>query len=80
MQVISENNIHDNESLGCDVHLAFKERKNALLAKHYRSQSWGGGGGGNCPPIMLFWSFVGTLGDLSVHVSRQASHLYRQSI
>ena len=27
MQVISENNIHDNESLGCDVHLAFKERK-----------------------------------------------------
>ena len=40
----------------------------------------GGGRGGNCPPIMLFRSFVGTFGKLSVHVSRQACHLYRQSI
>ena len=32
------------------------------------------------PPIMLFRSFVGTLGNLSVHVSRQTCHLYRQSI
>ena len=40
----------------------------------------GGGGGGTCPPIMLFRSFVGTFGNLSVHVNRQACHLYRQSI
>ena len=42
-----------------------------------------GGGGGNCPPpppIMLFRSFVDTFGNLSVHVSRQAYHLYRQNI
>ena len=29
---------------------------------------------------MLFRSFVGTFGNLSVQVSRQAGHLYRQSI
>ena len=29
---------------------------------------------------MLFRSFVGTSGNLSVHVSRQAYHLYRQNI
>ena len=43
----------------------------------------GGGQGGNCPPpppIMLLRSFVGTSGNLSVHVSRQAYHLYRQNI
>ena len=34
MQVISENNIHYNESLGCDVHLAFKERgKNSVAQR-----------------------------------------------
>ena len=32
----------------------------------------GGGGGGAIPPIMLFQSFVGTFGNLSVHGSRQA--------
>ena len=43
----------------------------------------GGGQGGNSPPpppIMLFQSFVGTFRNLSLHVSRQACHLYRQSI
>ena len=46
----------------------------------------GGGGGGNCPPppppppIMPFRTFVGTFGNLSVHVSQQACHLYRQNI
>ena len=43
----------------------------------------GGGAGGATappPPIMLFRSFVGTFGNLSVHVSRQACHLYQQSI
>ena len=45
----------------------------------------GGGGGGEGrgaipPPIMLFQSFVGTFRNLSLHVSRQACHLYRQSI
>ena len=44
----------------------------------------GGAGGGSCrgatAPIMLFRSFVGTFGNLSVQVSRQACHLYRQSI
>ena len=41
----------------------------------------GGGGGGQlpAPPIMLFRSFVGTFGNLSVHVSRTC-YLYRQSI
>ena len=41
-----------------------------------------GGQGGNPPPppIMLFHSFVGTFGKFSVHVSRQACHLYRQRI
>ena len=38
----------------------------------------GGGAGGNCSPIMLFRSFVGTFGNLLVHVSRQACDLYRQ--
>ena len=49
----------------------------------------GGGRGGNCPPppnnvfsdfCRYIWKFVGTLRNLSVHVSRQACHLYRQSI
>ena len=43
----------------------------------------GGGAGGQLPPpppIMPFRNFVGTFGNLSVHVSRQAGHLYRQSI
>ena len=42
----------------------------------------GGGWGGNCPPppppIMLFRNFLGTIGNLSVQVSRQVCHLYRQ--
>ena len=34
----------------------------------------GGGGGGNClTPIMLFRSFVGTFGNLSVHVCKPTS-------
>ena len=36
--------------------------------------------GGSPPPIMLFQSFVGTFRNLSLHVCRQACHLYRQSI
>ena len=47
----------------------------------------GGGGGEGRGPNNAFsefcryiWKFVGTFGDLSVHVSRQACHLYRQSI
>ena len=43
----------------------------------------GGGAGGAIappPPIMPFRTFVGTFGNLSVHLSRQACHLYRQSI
>ena len=43
----------------------------------------GGGQGGNSPPpppIMLFQSYVGIFRNLSLHVSRQACHLYRQSI
>ena len=32
----------------------------------------GGGGGGAGAPIMLFRSFVGIFGNLSVHVSRQS--------
>ena len=47
--------------------------------QHSRSQR-GGGGATAPPPIMLFRSFVGTFGNLLVHVSRQACHLYRQSI
>ena len=34
------------------------------------------GGGGRGPPIMLFLSFVGTFGNVSVLVSGQACHLY----
>ena len=47
----------------------------------------GGAGGAAAPPNNAFsdfcryiWKFVGTFGNLSVHVSRQACHLYRQSI
>ena len=40
----------------------------------------GEGARGELPPIMLFRSFVGTCGNLLVHVSRQASRLYRQCI
>ena len=48
---------------------------------HQRSQRGGGGRGATAPPpIMLFRSFVDTFGNLSVHVNRQACHLYRQSI
>ena len=48
-----------------------------------------GGGGAIAPPppnnafsefCRYIWKFVGTLGNLSVHVSRQACHLYRQTI
>ena len=45
----------------------------------YTSVARGGGGGGRRGE-MLFRSFVGTFGNLSVHVSRQSCHLYRQSI
>ena len=55
------------------------------LMRHTSVARGGGGGGGGGatappPPIMLFRSFVGTSGNLSVHVSRQAYHLYRQNI
>ena len=45
----------------------------AFLALPAISVTRGGGGG-----LLKFQSFVGTLGNLSVHVSRQACHLYRQ--
>ena len=44
-----------------------------------RKMGGGGGAGGNCPP-KSFLSFIVTFGNLSVHVSREACHLYRQSI
>ena len=53
----------------------------ASLALPAISVAGGGGAGGQSPPpIMLFQSFVGTFRNLSLHVSQQACHLYRQSI
>ena len=52
----------------------------ASLALPAISVAGGGGGGQGAippPPIMLFQSFVGTFRNLSLHVSRQACHLYR---
>ena len=52
----------------------------ASLALPAISVAGEGGGAIPPPPIMLFQSFVGTFRNLSLHVSRQACHLYRQSI
>ena len=41
-----------------------------MTADNSVARGGGGGGGG----IMLFRSFVGTFGNLSAHVSRQACH------
>ena len=48
----------------------------------HRSSGEGGGGGGAGPAagVNPFQIFVGTFGNMSVHVSRQVCHLYRQSI
>ena len=57
-----------------------RPRKGPVTTTTSVARGGGGGQGGNCPTIMLFRSFVGTSGNLSVHVSRQAYHLYRQNI
>ena len=82
--VICENYMLRNGFFGNLWKLYAPERK-------FRAENWGlsrgtypisvaRGGGGQLPPNNAFRSFVGTFGNLSVHVSRQACHLYRQSI
>ena len=66
-----------------DVHKLPRHNVYACVFIHLYISVTRGGQGVNCPPpppIMPFRSFVGTFGNFSVHVSRQACHLYRQSI
>ena len=60
----------------CQFRCQFHSRRHSLriTLKHQRSQRGAEGGGGGQ------LSFVGTFGSLSVHVSRQVCHLYRQSL
>ena len=59
--------------------LPFQKRlKKAMYIIIITSVARGGGGGGGAGGN--FRRFVGTFGNLSVHVSRQACHLYRQNV